>query len=50
MAKTPGLWIGMITEDLDHWKSYHNYNRLNNEDFLQTDVYEMHKKLYGETL
>ena len=25
MAKTPGLFIGIITEDLDHWAKYDIY-------------------------
>jgi len=48
MAKEPGLWIGMITEDLDHWKSYGitTPSQLDRY-FLETDVYEMHKEAYG---
>ena len=48
MAKTPGLWIGMITEDLDHWKSYGITTPAQlDRYFLETDVYEMHKEAYG---
>ena len=48
MAKTPGLWIGMITEDLDHWKSYGITTAAQlDRYFLETDVYEMHKEAYG---
>ena len=48
MAKTPGLWIGMITEDLDHWKSYGiTTAKQLDRYFLETDVYEMHKEAYG---
>ena len=48
MAKTPGLWIGMITEDLDHWAGYgvHTPEQLDRY-FLEVDVYEMHKEAYG---
>ena len=48
MAKTPGLWIGMITEDLDHWADYgvHTPEQLDRY-FLEVDVYEMHKEAYG---
>ena len=48
MAKEPGLWIGMITEDLDHWKSYGITTPAQlDRYFLETDVYEMHKEAYG---
>ena len=48
MAKTPGLWIGMITEDLDHWKEYGITTPAQlDRYFLETDVYEMHKDAYG---
>ena len=48
MAKTPGLWIGMITEDLDHWKEYGITTPAQlDRYFLETDVYEMHKEAYG---
>ena len=48
MAKTPGLWIGVITEDLDHWKSYGITTPAQlDRYFLETDVYEMHKEAYG---
>ena len=48
MAKEPGLWIGMITEDLDHWKSYGITTPAQlDRYFLETDVYEMHKDAYG---
>ena len=48
MAKTPGLWIGMITEDLDHWKSYGiTTAKQLDRYFLETDVYEMTKEAYG---
>ena len=48
MAKTPGLWIGMITEDLDHWKRYGITTPAQlDRYFLETDVYEMHKEAYG---
>ena len=48
MAETEGLWIGKITEDLDHWAGYgittpKQFDRY----FLETDVYEMHKEAYG---
>ena len=48
MAKTPGLWIGMITEDLEHWAGYgvHTPEQLDRY-FLEVDVYEMHKEAYG---
>jgi len=48
MAKTPGLWIGMITEDLKHWAGYgvHTPEQLDRY-FLEVDVYEMHKEAYG---
>ena len=48
MAQTPGLWIGMITEDLDHWAGYgvHTPEQLDRY-FLEVDVYEMHKEAYG---
>ena len=45
---TPGLWIGMITEDLEHWKSYGITTPAQlDRYFLETDVYEMHKEAYG---
>ena len=45
MAKTPGLWIGMITEDLDHWKSYGITTPAQlDRYFLETDVYESVKE------
>ena len=48
MAKEPGLWVGMITEDLDHWKSYGITTPAQlDRYFLETDVYEMHKEAYG---
>ena len=48
MAKEPGLWVGMITEDLDHWKSYGiTTAKQLDRYFLETDVYEMHKEAYG---
>jgi len=48
MAKTPGLWIGLITEDLDHWTSYGVTTPAQlDRYFLETDVYEMHKQAYG---
>jgi len=48
MAKEPGLWIGMITEDLDHWKEYGITTPAQlDRYFLETDVYEMHKDAYG---
>ena len=48
MDKTPGLWIGMITTDPEHWKGYGittpaQYDRY----MLEMDVYEMHKSAYG---
>ena len=48
MAKTPGLWIGMITEDIKYWNdqgifTVEDYER----DSLITSVYEMHKDAYG---
>jgi len=48
MAATPGLWIGMITEDLEHWADYgvHTPEQLDRY-FLEVDVYEMHKEAYG---
>lgn len=48
MTKTPGLWIGMITEDLEHWAGYgvHTPEQLDRY-FLEVDVYEMHKEAYG---
>ena len=48
MAKTPGLWIGLITEDLDHWTSYGVTTPAQlDRYFLETDVYEMHKQAFG---
>ena len=48
MAREPGLWVGMITEDLDHWKSYGITTPAQlDRYFLETDVYEMHKEAYG---
>ena len=48
MAKEPGLWVGMITEDLDHWKNYGITTPAQlDRYFLETDVYEMHKEAYG---
>jgi len=48
MAKTPGLWIGMIVEDLEHWASYGVYTPAQlDRYFLEVDVYEMHKQAYG---
>ena len=26
MANEPGLWIGIVTNDLDHWAEYDIYN------------------------
>ena len=48
MAKTPGLWIGLITEDLDHWASYGVTTPAElDRYFLETDAYEMHKEAFG---
>ena len=48
MKKEPGLWIGMITEDLEHWKNYGITTPAQlDRYFLETDVYEMHKSAYG---
>jgi len=48
MKKEPGLWIGMITEDLEHWKNYGITTPAQlDRYFLETDVYEMHKNAYG---
>ena len=48
MAREPGLWVGMITEDLDHWKSYGITTPAQlDRYFLETDVYEMHKEAFG---
>ena len=48
MKKNPNLWIGMITEDLEHWKRYGITTAAQlDRYFLETDVYEMHKEAYG---
>jgi len=48
MAETPGLWIGMITEDLEHWAGYGVYTPAQlDRYFLEVDVYEMHKEAFG---
>ena len=48
MEKEEGLWIGMITEDLEHWKNYGITTPAQlDRYFLETDVYEMHKSAYG---
>ena len=48
MAKNPGSWAGMVTEDIKYWNdqgifTVEDYER----DSLITSVYEMHKDAYG---
>ena len=48
MEKTKGLVIGMITEDLEHWKEYgiSTPSQLDRY-FTEQAVYNMHKSVYG---
>ena len=48
MEKTPNLWIGMIVEDLEHWKKY-GVTTVAQLDryFLEVELYEYHKVVFG---
>ena len=48
MRKNPNLWIGMIVEDLEHWKKC-GVTTVAQLDryFLEVELYEYHKVVFG---
>ena len=48
MRKNPNVWIGLIVEDLEHWKKY-GVTTVAQLDryFLEVELYEYHKVVFG---